>query len=126
MKKIFRIIPLIYFAFMAIFWFLENYMATGNINYIALLALLVFLIELFYNHKIAGLITGGVMVLFSGYRLLAMLLDIVKGGGLNPNMAGFIAFGSILFGLGVLMSVLLIMYHAKQIAKVSKEKTTSV
>jgi len=116
MKKIFRILPLVYFMGLAIFWFLENYMATGTINYIALAVLLGLSIELFYNSKIVGLLTGSAMSLFSAYMLLAMLSDIFKGGAFNPNMVPFLVFGTSLFGVGLLMGIILIVYHAKQSA----------
>ena len=126
MKKIFRIIPLVYFIGLGIFWFLENYMSTGTINYIALGVVLVLLIALFYNHKIVGLGTGVVLGMFSIYMLLAMLSDVVKGGGINPNMVKFILFGGGLFGVGLLLAVLLVFYHAKQNYVQNMPETTSV
>ncbi|TRW23544.1 hypothetical protein FMM05_12850 [Flavobacterium zepuense] len=126
MKKIFRLIPLVYFIGLGVFWFLENYMGTGTINYIALAVVLVLLIELFYNHKIVGLVTGLLLGLFSTYMLFAVLSDVIKGGSINPNMVKFILFGGGLFGIGLLLAGLLVFYHGKQNFPENKRQTTSV
>jgi len=126
MKKIFRLIPLLYFIGLGIFWFLENYMGTGTINYIALAVVVILIVELFYNNKIVGLGTGLVLGIFSIYMLLAVLSDVVKGGSINPNMVKFILFGGGLFGVGVLLSALLVYYHVKQIQPQNNGQTTSV
>lgn len=114
MKKAIRIIPLLYFVFLSIFWFTENYMTTGTINYIALVVGFLMVCQLFINRRVVGLVTGVAMALFCIYMLLAVVADVAKPGGLTPNMIKFIAIGGGLFGTALIMALLLVYYHAKQ------------
>ncbi len=113
MKNIYRIIPLVYFTGLGLFWAAENFMSTGTINYIAIAATLLIVAQLFYKNKVAGLVTGAIIGLFSFYMLLAMLSDLAKAGEFTSGTYRFIAFGGGLFGTGVVMAILLIAYHAK-------------
>jgi hypothetical protein len=124
MKPILRIIPLIYFIGLSLFWITENYMSTGTINYIAIAVAVVLMAQLFIKNKIAGLATGLVMGLFSCYMLLALLSDLAKVKEFTSGTYKFMAFGGGLFGVGVLMSVLLVVYFAKMNA--NKARAISV
>jgi hypothetical protein len=111
MKPIFRIIPLIYFTLLGLFWIAENYMTTGTVNYIAIAVTVLIIAQFFYKNRVAGIATGVVMGLFSFYMLLALLDDIMDASG-DPNYR-FIATAGSIFGVGVLMAVLLTVYSAK-------------
>lgn len=113
MKNIYRIVPLMYFTGLGLFWIAENYMTTGTINYVAIAVTLSIIVQFFFKNKTAGLITGVIMGLFSFYMLLAMLSDLAKADEFNQITYRFIAFGGGLFGTGVLMAVLLTVYYAK-------------
>jgi len=113
MKNIYRILPLVYFTGLGLFWIAENYMSTETVNYAAIAVTVLIAAQFFFKNKIAGLVTGVVMGLFSAYMLLAMLSDLVKTEEFTSGTYKFMAFGSALFGTGVLMAVLLSIYHAK-------------
>lgn len=113
MKNIYRIIPLVYFTGLGFFWIAENYMTTGTVNYIAIVVTLLIMSQFFFKNKLAGLITGIVMGLFSFYMLLAMLSDLADADEFTSGTYRFITFGGGLFGTGVLMAVLLTLYSAR-------------
>ncbi|KOS04657.1 hypothetical protein AM493_00320 [Flavobacterium akiainvivens] len=113
MKNIYRIIPLLYFTGLGLFWIIENLMSTGTVNYIAIVVTLLIATRFFFKNRVAGLATGAVMGFFSVYMLLAMLSDLAKADEFTSGTYRFIAFGGGLFGVGVIMAILLIAYHAK-------------
>ncbi|MES2487137.1 MAG: hypothetical protein V4581_14465 [Bacteroidota bacterium] len=113
MKNIYRILPLIYFTGLGLFWIAENYMSTETINYAAIAVTVLIAVQFFFKNKIAGLVTGVVMGLFSAYMLLAMLSDLFKAEEFTAGTYKFMAFGGGLFGTGVLMAGLLALFHAK-------------
>jgi hypothetical protein len=113
MKPIYLFLPLIYFIMVCLFWVTENYMTTGVINYIALGAAALLFAQLFVRNKIAGLVTGVVMAVFSGYMLVTILAGAMGANGISSGNAMFVLFASAFFGVGIVMAVLFIMYHAK-------------
>jgi hypothetical protein len=120
MKNVYRIIPLLYFTGLGLFWAAENYMTTGTINYIAIAITLLIVVQFFFKNRLAGLATGTATGLFSVYMLLAMLSDLANAKEFTSGTYRFMAFGIGLFGTGLLMAILLIMYHAKSAGSHSK------
>jgi len=113
MKPIFRILPLIYFIGLSLFWAAENYMSLGVINYVAIVAAVALFVQLIVKHKVAGLVTGIVMGLFCIYMLLAMLSDLAKTKDITSGTLRFMAFGGGLFGAGLIMAIAFTLYFAK-------------
>lgn len=113
MKNIYRIIPLVYFTGLGLFWIAENLMSTGTVNYVAIIVTLLIVAQFFFKNKAAGLATSIIMGLFSFYMLLAMLSDLADVERFTSGTYRFIAFGGGLFGTGVIMAALLIVYCVK-------------
>jgi len=124
MKKALRIIPLIYFIFLAAFWFTDTYISLGVIHYTSLIVGTLLMVQLFHNHKIIGLCYAIVLTCWSGYKLS----DVVAGyfQAENRDLAfRFFVLNCSIFGLALLMAALLLYYYVKAI-KSEKTIFTSV
>ncbi len=105
-KKIISFLPEFLTTSFAMFWFLENYLESGVINYFALIAGLLIMIAAVTKMRLLGMVMGGVALVFSfflGYRfysLLATVDDASKASRLTLVMG-------CIFAVSLLSSVLL-------------------
>jgi hypothetical protein len=124
MKKTLKTLPEFYYMGLGIFSIMENYFASTQINYIALLITWLMFLQVFYKHKILGLIYGNVCALFSVY----MLLTVVSGyqdfqaGGLEEVRS--LIFSSVLFSTGLVMAILMIYNYATTESKFNENELT--
>ena len=109
MEKITRFVPLAFFIMFALFWFTENYMSLEIINYPALIAIVLLVVQLFVNNKIAGFAIGGAALLFSGYMLKAVVNDYATFGTFSSGMR----VRGVAFCMVILMALLLIFHYIR-------------
>ena len=114
MNKALRIIPLIYFVFLAAFWFTDTYISLGVIHYTSLIVGTLLMVQLFHNHKIIGLCYAIVLTCWSGYKFTDAVLGYFQSEDRGMALRFFILTGSI-FGLALLMAVVLLYCYVKAI-----------
>ena len=104
MKQIVNRIPEVFFGCLAAYWIFDNY-ANGHINYFAVVALLIIIVQIIFQKRIIGLVAGIVLGVFSSYMILAVLTDYNKSGG--KAMEYLLTAGGI-FAVGVIMAATMI------------------
>jgi hypothetical protein len=125
MKKAFRIVPSIYFIFLATFWVAEFYMSLGIINYWAAGVIVLLLVQIFRNQKYIGALYGSIMLGFSIYKLVEAI--VVYAETLNPTGGGFrfLIIKSVLFGMALIMAIAFLVHYIS-ILKKQNTTTTSI
>ena len=124
MKRALRIVPTVYFIFLAIFWVAEFYMSLGIINYSAVAIIVLLVIQAFYNKKYIGLLYGAVLIAFSVYKIAEAIA--VWAETINPTDSGFrfLIIKCVLFGVGLLMAISYFWYYGKVLKKVNTTTTS--
>lgn len=90
------------------YWVSENYLAGGSINWIALLFIVLLVVQLFLQHRIAGMAFGLVLGLICAYMLFAVLSEFKQFRVVNDEALELLAFGLGIFGLGVLSATAMV------------------
>lgn len=78
-KKVLWFIPDFFIVSIALFWFLENYLESGLINYYALFAAFLVVVAAMSKVRLLGMLMGALTVLFSiflGFRFYALYSEI--------------------------------------------------
>lgn len=122
MKKLLKALPEFYFIGLGIFWITENYFANAQINYIALLITWLIFLQVFYKHKLLGLIYGNVLALFSVY----MLLEVLSGypeAFLSQQVLSLL-FGSAIFSGGLVMAIVMVYNYATTESRFNENELT--
>lgn len=122
MKKLFKALPEFYFIGLGGLWITQNYFATGQINYIALLITWLIFLQVFYKNKMLGLLYGNILALFSVY----MLLDILSRNQeiFVSQQISLILLGSVIFCVGFVMAVVMIYNYATTASKFNENELT--
>jgi hypothetical protein len=110
--RLFKVIPELFFMGLGTYWAIENYMASGHRNYIAVLAVWLLLVQLFYKNRILGLIYGVVFTMMSGFMTLAVISEFREFGLGDSGGSNLLLWGIALFGTGVLMGIWMIYNYA--------------
>jgi len=125
MKKIFRIVPTIYFIFLAAFLVAEYYMSLGVINYPAIAIIVLLLVQVFHNQKHIGLLYGIAMTAFSIYKLVEAMMVYTDTVNQTSGSFRFLIIKSVLFGVALLTAVIYL-WHYILLLKKQNTTTTSV
>ncbi|MEL1243256.1 hypothetical protein AAEO56_03185 [Flavobacterium sp. DGU11] len=104
MKRILKFIPEIYFMGVGMFWAAENYFASGNVNYIALLIVWLLFLQLFYKNRILGLTYGVALGFVSAFMILAVNSEVSDFESFTPEAIQLQLAGWGIFGTGLLMA----------------------
>lgn len=107
MKKLLETIPEFYYIGLGAFTIINDYYTNGYNNYLALLITWLIFLQVFYKHKLLGLLYGNVLTLFSVYMLLNAFSDYRESGS-----AGQLIFNVVVFGTGFLMAVAMVYKYA--------------
>lgn len=105
-NKYFQLLPeILMLIFVLFYWFSTSYL----LNPVAIILTIVITFLLVTKNQITGIILGSVILLANLYLILALLSDVVN------QKADFklIVFGALFIGVGILISVWLIVKYAK-------------
>ncbi|WP_298395863.1 hypothetical protein [Flavobacterium sp.] len=78
MKKWLLVLPEFFILALALFWFLDNYLGVGYINYYTIAVFSIVALQLFLKNKIIGILLGSIFFLFGLYMVLAVLSEFKK------------------------------------------------
>ena len=109
MKKMLNIAPEAYFIGIGAYRIFEGYLATGRINYVALLVIWLVFLQVFYKNRVLGLIYGGVLALLSVYRIY----EAVSGYYALEVTSFELIKLCVIFTLGLVMSIIMIYRYMK-------------
>ena len=90
------------------YWVSENYLASGNVNWIALILIVLLAVQLFMQHRIAGMVLGVLLGLICAYMLFAVLSEFKQFKTVNDEALQLLAFGLGIFGVGVLSATAMV------------------
>ena len=93
MKKDLLVLPEFLIMTVAMFWFLDNYMGTGHINYFAIVVFAVVALQVFLKNKIVGIMLGSIFFLFGLYMVLAVLSEFRKFTSINSSAIQLVSVG---------------------------------
>lgn len=93
MKKYLLLLPEFFIIAVAIFWFLDNYMSTGHINYFTIVVFAIVTLQIFLKNKILGIVLGSVLFLFGLYMVLAVLSEFKKFTVIDSSAVELISVG---------------------------------
>ena len=93
MKKYLLVLPEFFIIALSIYWFLENYMGSGYVNYIALVVFVIVTLQVFLKNKIVGIMLGSILFLFGLYMVLAVLSEFRKFTTLDSSAIQLISVG---------------------------------
>jgi len=107
--KALYIIPIIFFTGFGLFWFADNYIELGILNYKVAAGIVLLLVQLFYNHKIMGLVYGTLLAVFSMYLIVLVFSEYSAEGGFNRGILLRLA----IFIVAFLMAASFLYYYIK-------------
>lgn len=119
MKKLLRIFPEFYYIGLGAFTIINDYYTNGYNNYLALLITWLIFLQVFYKHKLLGLLYGNVLTLFSVFMLLNTFSDYRESG-----LSGSIVFNVIMFGTAMLMAVAMVYKYAVAESRYNENELT--
>ncbi|WP_417351717.1 hypothetical protein [Flavobacterium alkalisoli] len=119
MKKLLETIPEFYYIGLGAFTIINDYYANGYNNYLALLITWLIFLQVFYKHKLLGLLYGNVLTLFSVYMLLNAFSDYRETGS-----SGQLFFNAVVFGAGFLMAVAMVYKFAVAESRYNENELT--
>jgi hypothetical protein len=111
MKRFIKLAPEFFFIGLGAFWVTENYFTTGIINYIALLVTWLIFLQIIYKNRLLGITYGAILGAFSVYMSIFHISGYDNHGE-AANPIQFISMGSIMFGTGIVMALLMIYNYA--------------
>lgn len=104
MKSLLTNLPEIFFIGLGGSWFLENLYSSNHVNYVALLIVWLLFLQLIYRNRLAGIIYGNILGLFSLFMLGAVYSEFLEFETITTNAIMLLAVGGAIFGTGVFMS----------------------
>ncbi|MHA3786592.1 hypothetical protein ACX0HA_00165 [Flavobacterium hauense] len=108
MKQIVQRLPELFFMSLGAYWVSENYLASAQVNWIALIFIVLLAVQLFLQHRIAGMALGLVIGLICAYMLFAVLSEFKQFKTINDEALQLLAFGVGIFGLGVVSATAMV------------------
>jgi hypothetical protein len=93
MKKYLLMLPEIFIILLSIYWFLDNYLGSGHINYFAIVVFIILTLQLFLKNKVIGIILGSIFFLFGLYMILAVLSEFKKFTAVDSSAIELILVG---------------------------------
>lgn len=112
-KKVLWFIPEFIIVSIALFWFLENYLESGLINYYALVAAFLVVVAAMSKVRLLGKLMGVLTVLFSlfmGFRFYSLYTEIKANA--HASSLSFILMG--IFVVSLLSGLLLFFKYYKR------------
>ena len=119
MKKLLETIPEFYYIGLGAFTIINDYYANGYNNYLALLITWLIFLQVFYKHKLLGLLYGNVLTLFSVYMLLNAFSGYRDSGSSTQ-----LIFNVIVFGTGFFMAVAMVYKYAVAESRYNENELT--
>ncbi|WP_159801536.1 hypothetical protein [Flavobacterium sp. MK4S-17] len=113
MRKLIKLLPEVFFIGLGIFWIIDNYTTSGHINYIAILFTWLLFLQLFYKHRVLGLVYGVTLGLISAYMILAVLSDFYKYEEVTTGALSFLGMAGGIFIFGFLMAFAMVYKYAR-------------
>ncbi|MBF01428.1 hypothetical protein [Flavobacterium coralii] len=104
MKRLLRNLPEIFFIGLGTAWAAENFLASGHINYIAILISWLLFLQLIYKNRIAGIVYGNILGFFSLYMLVAVYSEFREFPTINTEAWTLLFFGVAVFGTAAFMA----------------------
>lgn len=114
MKQIVQRLPELFFMSLGTYWVSENYLASCSVNWIALIFIVLLAVQLFLQHRIAGMALGLVLGLICAYMLFAVLSEFKQFKTVNDEALQLLAFGLGIFGLGVVSATAMVYKFAME------------
>ena len=105
MKKYLLLLPEFFIMLLSIYWFLENYLGSGHINYFAIVVFIIVTLQLFIKNKILGIILGSIFFLFGLYMVLAVLSEFKKFTTVDSAAIELISVGFLICFLLIASSI---------------------
>lgn len=105
MKKYLLMLPEIFIILLSIYWFLDNYLGSGHINYFAIVAFIIVTLQLFLKNKVIGIILGSIFFLFGLYMILAVLSEFKKFTAVDSSAIELILVGFLIFFVLIASSI---------------------
>lgn len=93
MKKYLLLLPEFFIFVLSIYWFLENYMSSGYVNYFAIVVFGIVVLQIFLKNKILGIMLGSMLFLFGLYMVLAVLSEFKKFTVIDSSAIQLISVG---------------------------------
>jgi hypothetical protein len=93
MKKYLLMLPEFFIILLSIYWFLDNYLGSGHINYFAIVVFIIVTLQLFLKNKFIGIILGSIFFLFGLYMILAVLSEFKKFTAVDSSAVELISVG---------------------------------
>ncbi len=93
MKKYLLLFPEFFIIVLSIYWFLENYMSSGHINYFAIVVFVIVALQVFLKNKIVGIMLGSILFLFGLYMFLAVLSEFREFTAIDSSAIELISVG---------------------------------
>lgn len=93
MKKYLLLLPEFFIISLSIYWFLENYMSSGYVNYIALVVFVIVTLQVFIKNKIVGIMLGSIFFFFGLYMILAVISEFRKFTAIDSSAIQLLSVG---------------------------------
>lgn len=126
MTKLLKMVPELFFMGLGTYWAIENYMASGHVNYIAIFAVWLVFLQLFYKNRILGLIYGVTLTMISGIMMLAVVSEFREFNPGETEGLKLLAWGLSLFGIGALMGLGMVYKYATAKTEYEESVLTTV
>jgi hypothetical protein len=115
MNKAFRVIPILFFVLLALFWIAESYLSLGLIHYPACMVAILLIIQLIYNSRYMGLLYSVVLLMFSGYSLVSSIIGHFSTALPTDGTLRFMLIKSALFGTALLLAGVMLHHYFKAV-----------
>ncbi|WP_330442776.1 hypothetical protein [Flavobacterium sp. C4GT6] len=119
MKKLLGTFPEFYYIGLGAFTIINDYYANSYNNYVALLITWLVFLQIFYKHKVLGLVYGNVLTLFSVY----MLVNVFENYRETGSVTHFVS-GTVLFGIAFIAAIGMVYKYAVAETKFNENELT--
>ncbi|PZR23320.1 MAG: hypothetical protein DI539_03450 [Flavobacterium psychrophilum] len=107
MKPIIQRLPELFFIGLGVYWSLENFLASNTVNWIALTFVVALTVQLFKQHRVAGMTLGLVLGLISAYMMFAVLSEF-REFRFYEQAFELLSVGLGIFGSGVIFATAMV------------------
>jgi hypothetical protein len=108
MKPIIQRLPELFFMGLGMYWVTENYLASGHINWIAIVFIVMLSLQLIFQQRIAGMALGLVLGLICAYMMFAVLSEFYEFKAATREALQLLGFGLGVFGVGVVSATAMV------------------
>lgn len=119
MKKLNAIFPELYFIVVSFLITAEHYLSTDKINYFAILTGWLMFLQLFYKHRLLGIIYGSATSFASLYVLISLIADYDAASSLVPQL-----IATVFSVTGLIMGIAMTYKFAKSTSKYDESVLT--